>query len=276
MPHMSETLELVSMSIARRLAAAIREGQYPLQSRLPAETDLARQFGASRASVREALLALQFAGYVESRRGSGTVVRSIAPDSRSSTSEVRRRPIDHLQLLEARLVLEPQTIALGACDPEPAALRLAGQLIDGMALSVSAPEFDVNTDLRVHSALVETCRNSYLVGECQNLLEVAASDYYKNARSKAWEDAELLDEWVQEHRRVWEAVARGDAETAMRASREHLLSVVHRFASDESLAPADRARMQAIHARFGAGVAPVRAYDDLKRPSPTSEQSPSE
>lgn len=259
---MSETLELVSMSIARRLVAAIREGQYPLQSRLPAETDLARQFGASRASVREALLALQFAGYVESRRGSGTVVRSNVPDGDSGTSTVRRQPIDHLQLLEARLVLEPQTIALGACDPEPAALRLAGQLIDGMALSVSTPELNVNTDLRVHTALVETCRNAYLVGECRNLLEVAASDYYKNARTSAWQDAELLDEWVREHRRVWEAVASGDAETAMRMSREHLLSVVHRFASDESLAAADRARMEAIHARFGSGVAPIRADDE--------------
>jgi hypothetical protein len=34
--------------------------------------------------------------------------------------------------------------------------------------------------------------------------------------------------------------------------------------------------MQAIHARFGAGIAPIRAFNDLKRPSPAIEQSPSE
>jgi DNA-binding FadR family transcriptional regulator len=242
--------ELVSMSIARRLVEAIQAGSYPAGSRLPVETELAREFGASRVSVREALSALQFAGYVESRRGSGTIVISATPSRPGGSRVVRRLPVDHLQLLEARLVLEPQTIGLGACDPDPTALRLARQLIDGMALSVSAPEIDARTDLRVHAALVETCRNTYLVGECRSLLEAASDSYFQNAQSTAWQDAELLDSWVREHREVWEHIAAGDAESAMRASREHLLSVVYRFAEDDTLAAADRARMATIHARF--------------------------
>jgi hypothetical protein len=119
-----------------------------------------------------------------------------------------------------------------------------------MALLVSAPEIDVNTDLRVHAALVETCRNSYLVGECEGLLEAAASTYFESARHVAWKDTGLLESWVQEHQTVWESIAAGDAESAMRASRDHLLSVVHRFATDESLAAPDRARMAAMHTRF--------------------------
>lgn len=258
-PQESARPEPVSMSIARQLIEAIVGGSYPVGSRLPVETELARQFGASRVSVREALSALQFAGYVESRRGSGTTVLATAPRQQGAARSDRRVPADHLQLLEARLVLEPQTIALGACDPDPVALRAARRLIDGMALLVSTPEIDVETDLRVHAALVETCRNSYLVGQCRVLLEAASSDYYRNARTQAWQDADLLQSWATEHGSTWDAVASGDAATAMRSSREHLLSVVKRFATDESLSATDRARMAAIHVRFSTADVPIRA-----------------
>jgi len=247
--------ELVSISIARRLVEAIQGGVHPVNSRLPIETELAKQFGVSRVSVREALSALQFAGYVESRRGSGTVVLSAsATDVGQQGMLARRLPTDHMQLLEARLVLEPQVLALGAFDPDPTALRMARQLIDGMALSLSTPEIDASTDLRVHLALVETCRNSFLVGECRELLDAAASPVYQRTRIDAWADTNLLEHWVDEHRVVYDAIAVGDATTAAKISRTHILTVVKRLSSDETLAAVDRARLLEIVARFGGGA----------------------
>ena len=50
------------MQIARQIRNMIREGKLNVGDRLPAERDLVQQFGASRASIREALSALEMLG----------------------------------------------------------------------------------------------------------------------------------------------------------------------------------------------------------------------
>src|SRR4051794_5442665 len=55
--------------IAERLAADIRSGLLAPGERLPSERDLARSLEVSRASVREAIGALQVQGVVETRPG---------------------------------------------------------------------------------------------------------------------------------------------------------------------------------------------------------------
>jgi DNA-binding transcriptional MocR family regulator len=62
-----------------RLLQVIKLGMAPVGGRLPAERDLSLRLGVSRATLRDAIAALQRAGYVESRRGryGGTFVRAI-------------------------------------------------------------------------------------------------------------------------------------------------------------------------------------------------------
>src|SRR2546423_11640486 len=57
--------------IADQIRTLIRAGEFTAGSRLPPERDLARQLGVSRPSVREALIALEVEGLVDSRIGSG-------------------------------------------------------------------------------------------------------------------------------------------------------------------------------------------------------------
>ena len=60
--------------IADQIRTLIREGNFPVGSRLPPERDLAQQLGVSRPSVREALIALEVEGSVEVRMGAGVYV----------------------------------------------------------------------------------------------------------------------------------------------------------------------------------------------------------
>ncbi|HTW53131.1 MAG TPA: GntR family transcriptional regulator [Stellaceae bacterium] len=57
--------------IARRIDEMIRQGGYAAGDRLPGERELAQRLGVSRPSVREAVIALEVAGVVEVRTGSG-------------------------------------------------------------------------------------------------------------------------------------------------------------------------------------------------------------
>ncbi|MEU9853754.1 GntR family transcriptional regulator [Streptomyces sp. NPDC047974] len=60
--------------IAAELRQAIRREEYPVGSRLPAETDLAAQYGVSRGTVRQAVAALTSEGLIGSRQGARRVV----------------------------------------------------------------------------------------------------------------------------------------------------------------------------------------------------------
>ncbi len=60
--------------IAAELRGAIRREEYPVGARLPAETDLAAQYGVSRGTVRQAVAALTAEGLIGSRQGARRVV----------------------------------------------------------------------------------------------------------------------------------------------------------------------------------------------------------
>lgn len=65
--------------IAMSLKSRILAGHYAPGERLPSEDDLARDMAASRSTIRQALADLRRAGYVTSRRGSGSYVADALP-----------------------------------------------------------------------------------------------------------------------------------------------------------------------------------------------------
>ncbi|MCP3464641.1 GntR family transcriptional regulator [Bradyrhizobium sp. CCGUVB23] len=102
--------------IADSLADAIVRGDYPAGSRLPSEFALMRMFGASRFTIREALVDLRARGLVASRRGSGTTVLRQTPQTPKFTAI--SRSIDEflattipLQPLEVRDVIADEALA---------------------------------------------------------------------------------------------------------------------------------------------------------------------
>ena len=86
MPLQSIEPRRLYRKIADQLRMLIRDGEYGVGSRLPAERDLALQLGVSRPSVREALIALEVEGLVEVRPGSG--VHVVARDTPASARRV--------------------------------------------------------------------------------------------------------------------------------------------------------------------------------------------
>src|SRR5690242_21872113 len=100
--------------IAERLAADIRSGLLAPGSRLPSERELARTLEVSRASVREALAALQLQGVVETRKGAGTFVTARPPAPEEPAHDASPSAV-----LEARAQLEPCVARLAAARGRP-------------------------------------------------------------------------------------------------------------------------------------------------------------
>jgi GntR family transcriptional repressor for pyruvate dehydrogenase complex len=101
-----------------QLATAIRLGVYPRGTVLPSERELAERLGVSRATLREAMVALRQAGLVETRRGrsGGTVVtmRPSSPSARRAARFTDEQRTGWLDALDFRRVVEPGAAELAA------------------------------------------------------------------------------------------------------------------------------------------------------------------
>jgi DNA-binding FadR family transcriptional regulator len=221
--------EPVAVRIAKQILERIREGNLPLGTGLPAEAELARQFQVSRPTIREALGALQFAGYLESGRGLRKRVIAVEtdPSTLATASAVSlQTPASVIALLEARLVIEPQAVALAAISPVPEAIDRAETLVRGMRVAATDASLLAMTDLRVHRAIIEICPNALVVDSASRLLDMMSGPALHPSRERAWANVDLPRTWASHHEDVLRAIQERNPDAATLASRVHLLSVM--------------------------------------------------
>lgn len=98
--------------VTAKLRAMVHSGEWPLNQRIPSETELMAGLGVSRGTLREAVKALAHSGMLEVRRGDGTYVRATSEISGAA----RRLYQDHTEqhILEVRLGLDTQAARLAA------------------------------------------------------------------------------------------------------------------------------------------------------------------
>lgn len=141
-----------------RLAHAVKLGAVGYGARFPSERVLAPQLGVSRMTLREALGALEKAGYIETRRGRhGGAYVTYRPDERPSRRTVKAaaaRLGDGLEdALVFRRAIEPAAAQIAAeRDPDVD----AGHLTELAQLAASAPWPQYRgADLRLHAAIAQ-------------------------------------------------------------------------------------------------------------------------
>jgi DNA-binding FadR family transcriptional regulator len=243
----------VFVQVAGHLIRAIEDGRFAVGTRLPTEQQLAVQFGVSRASVREALSCLQFEGYVTPRQGSRTMITSTVPRSavQHRLGHAGKSGYSVADLLEARLILEPEVLALAAADPDPDALPAVSQILTGMKLALSEPGLQPRTDFEVHTALVRVCRNNLLVEATERLLRLGDDDISRAARDGIWEERSLPWEWLEHHEAIARAVMNHEPELAAAACKQHLISVLSGIVSSPQIRPRERDRLNGLIERAG-------------------------
>lgn len=111
--------------IADDLRRKIRDGQYPPDTRIPAETELLTQYRVSLPTIRQALTVLRAEGLIESRQGIGTFIKANRKLHRRSRHRYGRARADR-QLLTSQLAHE--IVSVG---PEPTPAHIADVFPDG-------------------------------------------------------------------------------------------------------------------------------------------------
>src|SRR5689334_10676013 len=102
------------------IIGSIKSGAYRANGKLPTERALAEQLGVPRSAVRDALAVLESGGAVTRIIGSGTYVREQEPQSAPAPAEVAPPAASPAEIMEARLLLEPQLAQLAAINADQA------------------------------------------------------------------------------------------------------------------------------------------------------------
>jgi len=209
--------------IVRQIEGSILKGELSEGSQLPAERDLAKQFGVSRTAVREAIKALQEKGLVDAIPGRGTFVTN-------GTSNPMRRSLDRIiksgetdgwaYLAEVREILEPEIAALAAIrsdDQDLAAMRDAVAIMDQAGRDSDAY---VEADLDFHLALAEAAANPIVLSLIDSIVGLL-----REQRLRIFRIGGGPERGQCHHKRILEAIERHDPKEARAAMQAHLWEV---------------------------------------------------
>lgn len=166
--------EVVRTGIARQVSdnirSAIMDGRLKIDERLPTEEELARSFGISRPTVREALKRLAAQNLIHSKRGptGGNFVKRPDPEGLSkaitgaATLLVGIGAFDIEEIITARLETEAVCCRLAAANHSEADLAAMEAEI-GVQLDETISDEDFcASDVRFHRALVDSTGNGPL------------------------------------------------------------------------------------------------------------------
>jgi DNA-binding FadR family transcriptional regulator len=202
-----------------RLLTVIKLGVVGPGERFPAERDLAVLLGISRITLREAIKALQQAGYVESRRGrfGGTFVTYTRPaPNRGEVRRIAREEGDRItDALTFRMAVETGAAqVLAQSDEGFDSAVLLGRLT---SVNGAGPDDYRRMDTLFHLAIAELTGSSLLAAACADA-RMRLNDLL-NAIPVLQHN---IDHTAAQHTAIVDAILARDTGRVQRAVAEHL------------------------------------------------------
>lgn len=210
--------------VADRIQELIRNENIAAGERLPSERDLATKLSVSRASLREALIALELGGVIEVRGGSGVYVSEVPEPPVADLAEAGPGPFE---VLSARRLIESEIAAIAARVATDSAIDAILQAVVEMEKHHANYASNEQADRNFHLAIARATGNSALVGSLNYLWDQRGRLWHK--LKEHFQTEELRQETLKDHRRILEAIAAHDPAAARKAMRAHLERVTRTF-----------------------------------------------
>lgn len=210
------------LQVAQQLQQLINSGEFEVGKRLPAERDLAGQFGVSRPTIREAMIALEIAGLVEVRSGSGVYVTGQKAQPGKLGDDAEPGPFE---ILEARRMIESEACALAAERISDAQLDELEVLLDTMQDDGQSAENAETADHQFHCIIADACGNSAVAAtivwlwQLRNESEIS-THYHRRVRQEGSRPI------IEDHRAILAALRNRDSNKARIAMAGHLQRVI--------------------------------------------------
>lgn len=212
-------------AILGQIIENIQNGELKAGDGLPAERTMAENMGVSRPAVREVLRALELLGIVKSVPGGGNYITDnldtwlIGP--LSIMFRLNNGYLKQNQQLRAALERETAILAAKNCTPLNAAeLRMILARMD-----VAATEGDKGElDKQLHQKIAKIADNPMLYSVLTAADQLTES-IISGTRSYIMKKRQSASDVDEQHQRLVEAIANGDAAEAQRCMSEHMETI---------------------------------------------------
>ena len=204
--------------VAEQITAWIADNGLRPGDRIPPERELAARLGVSRATLSQALVALEVVGVVAVRHGDGTVVTQSR--TRRIVEAIREHANRLPEVIDTRDALETKIAALAAVRRTDEDLARIDEALAAMEADVEAGGRGVEGDERFHGAVTAAAHSlllARLMGEIGELI--------KETRIESLSQPDRPRASLAGHRAVAERIRAGDADGASEAMHAHVAMV---------------------------------------------------
>jgi GntR family transcriptional repressor for pyruvate dehydrogenase complex len=205
--------------VVDQIQAWIAQNGLEVGDRLPPERELASRLGVSRATVSQALVAMEVVGMVSVRHGDGVVL--VEPAGSVKVVNALRRHAKQLpEIIEAREALETKLAALAAGRRTESDLAAMDEALAFMERDIASGGRGVEADERFHAAVTAAGHSPLLAR-----LMAEISDLIRETRISSLSQPDRPVNSLRGHRKIADAIRAGDAEAAALAMQEHVAMV---------------------------------------------------
>ncbi len=223
----------VTDAIIRKVGELILDGRLKPGEKLPNEVQLAKEAGASRASVREALKALTVLRLLRrTRRGTYVSSDSVTILTELLASRGLRLAFGARHLYEARSVLEPGIAYLAAKRGGAEEHARLQTCIDRMITAEAGSTDFFEADREFHRVMARASGNDVL----ERLLDVVLQ-LLEGSHRELGKVPGITARSITHHRRLLAAISAGDGDRARRISQQNLRKIEQMYLSHLAAAP---------------------------------------
>jgi GntR family transcriptional repressor for pyruvate dehydrogenase complex len=211
--------------IVEQIKQLMAGGKLKPGDKLLSERELAEQLQVSRASVREAIRALEMMGFMEIRPGDGTFIRNTNADDiimpLAMFLAVEKSSL--LEMFEIRRIFETSTAGLAAERASEEEVLQIKTSLEKMKESFNAKDSEKGEeyDAAFHYGIAEATHNGLLIRLFRTISE-EFSRAISVARRQLYLGEENPQKILDQHFRIYEAIKNHNPELASQCMLEHL------------------------------------------------------
>lgn len=211
--------------IVDQIQTLIANGNLKPGDRLLSERHLAEKLKVSRVSVREALRSLEILGFIETRTGGGSYIKS------GNTQELTNCLAMYLtterdsllETFELRRIFESASARLAAERASCEEIEKIGDCLEKMnsSYSVKDSELGREMDTAFHYAIANASQNRWL----RQLLEPIYKSFDKTvsaARQQLYKSPKFAKTIMEQHKKIFNSIREKNPDLAEKYMREHV------------------------------------------------------
>jgi DNA-binding FadR family transcriptional regulator len=213
---------LIAADIARNLKRRIDAGEWADGGPVPAERELATEFGVARNTMRRAMNILRDDGAISRHVGRGTFV-NITPNQTMTPIVARMEGASPADMMELRLLLEPLAASNAAIHASSAQLAAIEEAHGEAVAATDIMSFE-RWDSALHHRIFSCSRNELLRGIYDLLHVLRNQSPWFDMKKRSFSE-ERRQIYCRQHGAIVEAMLRRDPEAAHAAMVAHLKTV---------------------------------------------------